>query len=31
MPSIYGKDIPTGKPDRWKEEPKGSPLPKRIS
>ena len=31
MPSIYGKDIPTGKPGPQKEEPQGSPLPKRIS
>ena len=34
MPSIYGKDIPTGKPDPWMEEPQGSYLdslsPKRI-
>ena len=30
MPSIYGNDIPTGKPDPWKEELQGSPLPKRI-
>ena len=34
MPSIYGNDIPTGKPDPWMEEPQGSyldsPLPKRI-
>ena len=30
MPSIYGNDIPTGKPGPRKEEPQGSPLPKRI-
>ena len=34
MPSIYGKDIPTGKPDPQMEEPQGSYLdslsPKRI-
>ena len=30
MPSIYGNNIPTGKPGPWKEEPQGSPLPKRI-
>ena len=24
MPRIYGKDIPTGKPGPWKQEPKGS-------
>ena len=26
MPSIYGNDIPTGKPGPWKEEPQGSYL-----
>ena len=26
MPSIYGHDIPTGKPGPWKEEPQGSYL-----
>ena len=34
MPSIYGNDIPTGKPGPRKEEPQSSyldsPLPKRI-
>ena len=25
MPSIYGNDIPTGKPGPQKEEPQGSP------
>ena len=34
MPSIYGNDIPTGKPGPQKEEPQGSNLdslsPKRI-
>ena len=34
MPSIYGNDIPTGKPGPREEEPQGSylesPLPKRI-
>ena len=34
MPSIYGNDIPTGKPDPPMEEPQGSyldsPSPKRI-
>ena len=34
MPSIYGNNIPTGKPGPWKEEPQGSyldsPSPKRI-
>ena len=30
MPSIYGNDIPTGKPGPQKEEPQGSPSPKRI-
>jgi len=30
MPSIYGNNIPPGKPGPWKEEPQGSPLPKRI-
>ena len=28
--SIYGNNTPTGKPGPWKEEPQGSPLPKRI-
>ena len=26
MPSIYGNDIPTGKPGPWQEEPQGSYL-----
>ena len=30
VPSIYGNDIPTGKSGPWKEEPQGSPSPKRI-
>ena len=34
MPSIYGNEIPTGKPGPQKEEPQGlyldSPPPKRI-
>jgi len=34
MPSVYGNDIPTGKPGPRKEEPQGSyldsPWPKRI-
>ena len=30
MPSIYGNDIPTGKPGPRKEEPQDSPAPKRI-
>ena len=34
MPSIYGNDIPIGKPGPWMEEPQGSYLdslsPKRI-
>ena len=34
MPSIYGNDIPAGKPGPQKEDPQGSyldsPLPKRI-
>jgi len=30
VPSIYGNDMPTGKPGPWKEEPQGSPLPKKI-
>ena len=29
MLSIYGDDIPTGKPGPWKEEPQGSLLPKK--
>ena len=30
MPSIYGNDIPTGKTDPRKEEPQGSPSPKKT-
>ena len=30
MPSIYGKDIPTGKSGPQKEERRGSPLPKEY-
>ena len=29
VPGIYRNDIPTGKPGPQKEEPQGSPLPKR--
>ena len=31
MPRIYGNDTATGKPGPWKEEPQGSPLPKKYS
>ena len=31
VPSIYANDIPTGKPGPQKEEPQGSPSPKRIA
>ena len=33
LPSIYGNDLPTGKPGPWEEEPQGTCLdspPKRI-
>ena len=28
--SIYGNNLPSGKPGPWKEEPQGFPSPKRI-